>query len=292
MKTNPAVPYLFVTPGLLIVCLFIYYPVIDNLQSSFYSWNSFSPNREFLGIANYTRIFEDTVFQTALKNNLIHACISLIIQVFGGLVIAAVLEDTIFRKVAPLLRTVYFIPVLISITVIGLLFSFIYNPQIGLLNKFLEVIGLGELATGWLGNSDTAFYAVVAMGQWIGTGYIAMLYIVAMQKIPGELYEAAKMDGANKIQIFFNVTVPQVKEMTFVAVIFTLSQSMLTFADVYVLTQGGPGNSSQVLSTYLYDKAFVDNEMGYASTIANVIFAISIIFYITQSKILKTGKGD
>ncbi|MCM3790300.1 sugar ABC transporter permease [Domibacillus indicus] len=292
MKTNPAVPYLFVTPGLLIVCLFIYYPVIDNLQSSFYSWNSFSPNREFLGIANYTRIFEDTVFQTALKNNLIHACISLIIQVFGGLVIAAVLEDTIFRKVAPLLRTVYFIPVLISITVIGLLFSFIYNPQIGLLNKFLEVIGLGELATGWLGNSDTAFYAVVAMGQWIGTGYIAMLYIVAMQKIPGELYEAAKMDGANKIQTFFNVTVPQVKEMTFVAVIFTLSQSMLTFADVYVLTQGGPGNSSQVLSTYLYDKAFVDNEMGYASTIANVIFAISIIFYITQSKILKTGKGD
>lgn len=292
MKTNPAVPYLFVTPGLLIVCLFIYYPVIDNLQSSFYSWNSFSPNREFLGIANYTRIFEDTVFQTALKNNLIHACISLIIQVFGGLVIAAVLEDTIFRKVAPLLRTVYFIPVLISITVIGLLFSFIYNPQIGLLNKFLEVIGLGDLATGWLGNSDTAFYAVVAMGQWIGTGYIAMLYIVAMQKIPGELYEAAKMDGANKIQTFFNVTVPQVKEMTFVAVIFTLSQSMLTFADVYVLTQGGPGNSSQVLSTYLYDKAFVDNEMGYASTIANVIFAISIIFYITQSKILKTGKGD
>ncbi len=292
MKTNPAVPYLFVAPGFLLVCLFIYYPVIDNLQSSFFSWNSFSPNREFLGFDNYTRIFGDSVFQIALKNNLIHALVSLLVQVFGGLIIAAILEDNIFRKVAPVLRTIYFMPVLISITVIGLLFSFIYNPQIGLLNKLLEVVGLEQFATGWLGESSTAFSAVIAMGQWIGTGYIAMLYIVAIQKIPAELYEAAKMDGANKIQTFFYVTVPQVKEMTFVAVIFTLSQSMLTFADVYVLTQGGPGNSSQVLSTYLYDKAFVDNEMGYASTIANVIFAISIIFYTIQSKILKTGKGD
>jgi raffinose/stachyose/melibiose transport system permease protein len=285
-------PYFFVAPSLLIVSIFIYYPVVDNIQSSFFSWNSFSPDREFLGFNNYTRIFSDEVFLISLKNNFIHAGVSLLIQVGGGLVIAAILEDPLFRRVAPFLRTMYFLPVLISITVIGLLFSFIYNPQIGLLNQFLTFLGLEQWTTGWLGNSDTAFYAVIVMGQWIGTGYIVMLYIVAMQKIPGELYESAKIDGANKIQTFFLVTVPQVKEMTFVAVIFTLSQSMLTFADVYVLTQGGPGNSSQVLSTYLYDKAFVDNEMGYASTIANVIFAISIIFYITQTKVFKSGKGD
>ncbi|MFP7298613.1 carbohydrate ABC transporter permease [Neobacillus niacini] len=285
-------PYLYIAPGLLIISIFIYYPVVENVISSFYKWTPFSDTREFTNIDNYVKLFKDSIFIIALKNNFIHAIISLIIQVGGGLIIAAILEDKVFRKFAPFLRTIYFIPVLISITIVGLLFSFIYNPQFGLLNKFLTVIGLSELTNGWLGDSSTAFYAVIAMGQWIGTGYIVMLFIVAIQKVPQELYEAGRVDGANKIQTFFHVTIPQVKETTFVAVIFTLSQSMLTFADVYVLTQGGPGNSSQVLSTYLYDTAFVDNEMGYASTIANVIFAISIVFYVIQTKVFRTGEGD
>lgn len=285
-------PYLFIAPCLLIMITFIYYPVIENLFSSFYSWTPFSDTKDFVNIDNYTRLFSDNVFHTALKNNLVHAAISIVIQVFGGLVLAAILEDTVFRRFSLLLRSVYFIPTLISITVTGLLFSFIYNPQIGLLNKALEFVDLGHLATGWLGKSETAFFAIIGMGQWIGLGYITMLYIVAIQKIPEELYDASKIDGCNKIQAFLHITVPQVKEMTFVAVVFTLSQSMLVFADVYVLTGGGPGNSTQVLSTYLYEKAFVDNEMGYASTIANVIFAISILFYIIQSKLFKTGEGN
>ena len=292
MVYKKTTPYLFILPGLLIVLMFIYYPVIENIYSSLFSWTPFSDTREFVQLHNYSRLFDDSIFFTAIKNNLIHSVISLLIQVFGALVLAAILEDTIFRKFSPLLRTVYFFPVLIPITVTGLLFSFIYNPQIGLLNKALDVIGLGQYTTGWLGESGTAFYAVVAMGQWIGLGYTTMLFIVAIQNIPQELYEAAKIDGCNKIQSFFYITVPQVKEMAFVVVIFTLSQSMLTFADVYVLTKGGPGNSTQVLSTYLYQKAFVDNEMGYASAIANVIFLISIVFYIIQSKLFKSGERD
>lgn len=291
MVYKKTTPYLFIAPGLLIVLSFIYYPVIENIYSSLFSWTPFSDTREFIQFNNYTRLFEDSIFITAIKNNLIHSIVSLLIQVFGALVLAAILEDTVFRKVSPLLRTVYFFPVLIPITVTGLLFSFIYNPQIGLLNKGLDVIGLGQFAKGWLGDSDTAFNAIIAMGQWIGLGYTTMLFIVAIQNIPDELYEAAKIDGCNKIKAFFHITVPQAKEMMFVVVIFTLSQSMLTFADVYVLTKGGPGNSTQVLSTYLYQKAFVDNEMGYASAIANVIFLVSIVFYLVQSKLFKTGEG-
>ncbi|MEH7116476.1 sugar ABC transporter permease [Neobacillus vireti] len=290
MVYKKTTPYLFILPGLIIVLVFIYYPVIENIYSSLFSWTPFSDTREFVQLHNYSRLFDDSIFFTAIKNNLIHSVISLLIQVFGALVLAAILEDTVFRKFSPLLRTVYFFPVLIPITVTGLLFSFIYNPQIGLLNKALDVIGLGQYTTGWLGESGTAFYAVAAMGQWIGLGYTTMLFIVAIQNIPQELYEAAKIDGCNKIQSFFYITLPQVKEMAFVVVIFTLSQSMLTFADVYVLTKGGPGNSTQVLSTYLYQKAFVDNEMGYASAIANIIFLISIVFYIIQSKLFKSGE--
>lgn len=286
-------PYLYIAPSLLIVAFFIYHPVVENLQSSFYSWSPFSADRKFLGLSNYTRLFEDSVFLLALKNNVIHAMISFVIQVLGTLVLAAILEDTVFRRISPILRTVYFLPVLISISVIGLLFTFIYNPEIGLLNKLLTMVGLNEYTTGWLGNSHTAFYAVIAMGQWQGIGYYAMLYIVAIQKIPNDVYEAAKIDGAGKVQSFLSVTIPHVKEMLFVVSILVVSQSILVFSDVYVLTGGGPGYSSQVLSTYLYQIAFVNNEMGYASAISNVILLMTFLLYVVQTKIFKTGEeGD
>ena len=274
----------------MIIALFIYYPVLRNVYSGFFSWNPFSSDMDLIGFDNYTRLIDDGIFNVALKNTLLHAGISLVFQVFGGLILAAILEDTLFRRVSAILRTVYFIPVVISVSIIGLLFSFIYNPQIGLLNKLLEIIGLGRYATGWLGNDETAIYAVIAMSQWQGIGYVTMLFIVAVQKIPQDLYEAAKIDGSNKIQTFFHITVPSVKEMMFVTSVFVISQSFLTFADVFVLTGGGPANSSQVLSTFLYQKAFVDNEMGYASAIANIILAIAFTLYLLQTKIFRTGR--
>ncbi|UUZ82030.1 sugar ABC transporter permease [Paenibacillus sp. P26] len=290
MAKHKITPYLYVAPSLLIVAFFIYYPVLDNVQSSFYSWSPFSAGRDFVGTTNYIRLFHDSVFQLALKNNLIHAVISFVIQVLGTLVLAAILEDTVFRRISPLLRTVYFFPVLISISVIGLLFTFIYNPEIGSLNKGLTLVGLKEYTTGWLGDSNTAFYAVIAMGQWQGIGYYAMLYIVAIQKIPNEIYEAAKIDGAGKIRTFLNVTAPQVKEMVFVVSILVVTSSILVFSDVYVLTGGGPGYASQVLSTYLYQAAFVNNEMGYASAISNVILLITFLLYLVQTKLFKISE--
>jgi raffinose/stachyose/melibiose transport system permease protein len=285
-------PYYYVIPCVILLAIFIYYPVIQNVQSSFYSWSPFSDVKKFQGIDNYTRLFKDAIFFLALKNTLTHVLISLVVQVCGGVILAAILEDVLFRRIAPFLRTVFFIPVLISVSVIGLLFSFIYNPEVGLLNKLLTIIGLGQYNTGWLGNSSTAIYAVIAMSQWQGLGYITMLFIVAIQKIPSELYEAAKIDGSNKVQAFFHITIPQVKEMMLVTIIFVISQSFLTFADVYVLTNGGPGFSSQVLSTYLYQEAFVKNELGYASAIGNVILAIAFMLYIIQTTLFKTrGEG-
>lgn len=283
-------PYIYIAPGLLAVALFIYYPIAENIRVAFFNWNPFSDTKQFLGLQNYVRLFHDPVFYLALKNNTIYALISLLLQVFGSLILAAVLEDSIFRKVAPLLRTVYFIPVLISMTVIGLLFSFVYNPEFGMLNHLLKLAGLGQWTTGWLGNSKTAIYAVITVSQWQSLGYVIMLYIVVIQKIPGDLYEAAKIDGASKIQAFFNVTLPQVKEMMFVASVYTVSGSYLVFNEVYVLTNGGPGFSSQVISTYMYQKAFVNNEMGYASAIANVILLITVMLFLLQKKLFKTGE--
>ncbi|MGG3469483.1 sugar ABC transporter permease [Neobacillus pocheonensis] len=277
-------------PALLMLALFVYYPLARNIINGFYEWNPFTLDRSFVSLDNYTRLFKDPVFFTVLKNNLLYAIISVILQVGLGLVIAAILEDKIFRRFSTFFRTTFFIPVLISMTVIGILFSFIYNPDVGLLNSFLRLIGLGEWTEGWLGNPKTSIFAVIAVSQWQSIGYTVMLYVLAVQKVPGELYEAATIDGAGKIRTFFSITVPQVKEMTFVLLIYTVTGSFLVFSEVYVLTQGGPSNSSQVFSTYLYQKAFIDNEPGFASAIANVILGITLIFYFVQNKFLKTGE--
>ncbi|CAH0145451.1 carbohydrate ABC transporter permease [Peribacillus simplex] len=291
IKLDKFVPYLYLLPALVFLLL-VYIPIFQNVGDSLYNWSTFSPNKAFVGLDNYITLFKDPVFYEALKNNILYAVISIVFQVFGGLIVAAVLEDKLIRKFSPIFRTVYFLPVVVSMTVIALLFSFFYNPEVGLLNQFLNMIGLNNLAQPWLGDSETAIYAVIAVSQWQSIGYIAMLYIVSIQKISPELYEAAEMDGASKIKTFFHITVPATKEMTFVAVILTLTGAFTVFNEPYILTGGGPGTSSEVLSTYLYKTAFSKDMMGYASAIATVILIITLLISLVQMKIFKTGKED
>ncbi|TCP20775.1 carbohydrate ABC transporter membrane protein 1 (CUT1 family) [Scopulibacillus darangshiensis] len=285
-------PFVYLAPVLVILVLFVYYPIFSNVYYSFFDWGSFSNTMHFTGLSNFINLFKDSVFFTALKNNIYYAIISEIILVGGGLVLAAILEDKLVRRYATFLRTIYFLPVLISITVIALLFEFFYNPQTGLLNKLLESIGLDGLTRAWLGNGDTAIFAVIAMSQWQSLGYVAMLFIISIQKIPSELYEAARIDGAGKVKQFFHITVPQVKEMAFVATIMTLTQAFTVFNEPYILTGGGPGHSSEVLTTYLYHSAFNEDAMGYASAIATVILAITLIISVVQLKVFRSGEGD
>jgi raffinose/stachyose/melibiose transport system permease protein len=282
-------PYAYLAPSVILLVIFIYIPVVENVQFSFYNFNPFSISKKFIGLLNYKFLFKDSVFYTAMKNNVWYAVISMIFQVCGGLLIAAILEDKVFRRVSGLFRTVFFLPVLISMSVIGLLFNFLYNPT-GIINQVMKAIGLGHYTTGWLGNSHTAIFAVIAVSQWQSVGYIAMLLIVAIQKIPYELYEAARIDGATKIRAFFRITVPLVKEMTLVTSVVTLSGAFLVFSEVFILTNGGPGYSSEVLSTYMYHKAFINNQMGYASAIANVILVITLVLSLIQMKMFRTGK--
>ncbi|KDN93009.1 sugar ABC transporter permease [Bacillus velezensis] len=285
------VPYLFLAPALVFL-LFVYIPIIENVFFSLFEWSSFQPEKTFIGLKNYIDLFRDSVFFTALRNNVLYAVISLICQVGGGLILAAVLEDRLVRKWSPFFRTVFFLPVVISMTVIALLFDFIYNPEIGLLNQLLEAVGLDELTRAWLGDENTAMLSVIFVSQWQSVGYIAMLYIVSIQSIPAELYESAQLDGAGKIQQFFHITVPQTKEMSFVAVVMTLTGAFTVFNEPYILTGGGPGNASEVLSTFLYKSAFTKDMMGYASAIATVVLLLTLALSLIQMKFFKTGKEE
>lgn len=280
----------FIIPALLLIVLFVFLPIVFNLYYSMFRWSAFEMNGEFVGLDYYTKLFRDPVFYIALKNNSLYAVISLLFQVGGGLVIAAILEEKIIRRWQPFFRTVFFMPAVISISVVGLMWQLLYNPDIGLINGALKAIGHNDWARSWLGDSKTAIYAVVAVSQWQYTGYMTMLFLIAMHKIPGELYEAAMMDGASRIRTFFHITIPQLKEMILVGSMITVIGAFKVFDEVYVMTFGGPGRSTEVLGTMLYRAAFRNDEMGYASSIGTVIFAITLLLSLLQMRISKTGR--
>ena len=280
--------WVWVLPAVVLLGVFVYYPIVDNIRLSFYSWSAFSPRAAFVGLDNYATAFGDSVFRRALLNNVLYAVISIVFQVGGSLVLAAILEEVVHTRLRGILRTVYFIPATISITVAGILFSFLYNPQIGLANRALHAVGLGSLSQDWLGNPNTSIFAIIGMSQWQSIGYTAVLFIVAIQRIPRELYEAARVDGASGVRTFFSITIPLLREMTTLVTVLTLSGAFLVFNEVMVMTAGGPSNSSQVLGTWLYQNAFLQDDMGYAAAIATVIFLIT--FLVSAAQILYTRR--
>lgn len=295
MNRKKLTPYFFVIPGLVIILLFVYYPIVQNLIYSVLDWDLFSGSKEFIGLKNYRKLFESDAFWVALKNNLWYISISLFFQVGISLVIAAILENMRMKKLSAVYRTTFFIPSLISLTVIGLLFTFVFEPQ-GILNTFLRSVGLDSLARGWLGDEKTAIFSVVAVSQWKSIGYTIMLLIVAIQRIPQEIIEAATLDGASRLKSFFHITIPMIKDTILTVMIITTSGGFLVFNEIYIITNGGPYGSSEVLSTILYKNAFVHGKIGYASAIGNVILLFSVIFALIQNgafaNIGKMKKGE
>lgn len=290
VRSHGVVNWLYVLPALILIACFVYYPLIANLVYSFFAFSAGAGAMTPVGLDNIVRVINDPIIHTALINNVAYAIVSIICQVGGGLVIAAWLTSLMGKRMGAFLRSVYFMPAVISITVVALMFTFIYNSRGGLLNSFLEAVGLGHLQTAWLADVDTAMGSVIAVSQWQSIGYICMLYIVALQQIPSEYYEAAALDGAGRIRQFFSITIPQAKEMIFVAMILTVSGAFTVFNEPFILTGGGPGNTTQVLATYMYNHGFYQNQMGYASAIATLIFVITLILSLVQMLSFRSGK--
>lgn len=273
----------WVVPAVAVVCVFVYYPLLLNFRYSVEESNIFSGEQTFVGLDNYTRMIEDPVFWRSLVNNVLYAGISVVFQVFFAMVLAALIESQVRSgRLRGALRAIYFLPSAMSLTVTGLLFSFIYQPQSGLLNGILDVVGLEALQQAWLGNSSTALCAVIAMSQWQGFGYSTLLFAVAIQRIPSEIYEAAAIDGIGPFRQIFSITTPLIREMTGLMMIVTMSGAFQVFNEVMVMTSGGPDNSTQVLGTWLYRSGFVKNDFGYAAAIAVVIFVITLTLAIIQ----------
>lgn len=272
----------WVVPALVVLAVFVYLPLVQNFGFSTLTWDIYTGDHTFVGLGNYRELFGDPVFWSSFANNLWYALVSILFQVFGALLLAALVESVRSRRWQRSLRAVYFIPSAISLTVAGLLFYFIYEPRLGLLNHGLDLVGLGQFAQSWLGQESTAMFAVIAMSQWQGFGYCTLLFAVAIQRIPSELYEAASLDGVGAFRRFFTVTLPLVREMTGLMMMVTVSGAFQVFNEVMVMTSGGPNNSTQVLGTWLYRNGFVRNDFGYAAAIGTVIFVITLTIAMAQ----------
>lgn len=289
VKTRKFTPYVYMLPGLLMVLFFVYIPVVTNVGYSFFRLSSYSAGQTFVGLDNYRRFFLSGILPTMLKNNILYAVISLIVQVGFGTAIALLLESGLVRLgMGNFFRNLYYVPALISLTAVGLMFTFIYDPSVGFLNALLKLFGAA--GKGWLGDSKLAIYCIIAMSQWQFTGYITLLMVVAFQNIPRDYMEAAAIDGAGKLKQALYIMIPQAKEQLLVCTIITVIGAFKLYTEVYSTTAGGPGNSSQVLGLFLYQQAFLHDDLGMAAVTGVFIFSVTILLSILQIRISRSGQ--
>ncbi|SHE91202.1 raffinose/stachyose/melibiose transport system permease protein [Kaistia soli DSM 19436] len=261
-----------ILPAAILFGLFYVWPFASGFWLSLHSWDGFSPP-VFIGMANYVRLASDRIFLGALENNIIFVIAILILKNVLGLGLALLLNRAMVGR--SFFRAAAFVPVTMSFVAVGLLWSWIYNPVFGLLNAGLDLFGLGFLKHSWLGDANTALYAIIAVDVWKWLGFHGVIYLAGLQTIPAELYESATMDGAGRFRRFWHVTLPLIMPIVFINSILGLSGAFVrNFDIVYVLTKGGPNHATEVALTYMMTKAFQDGAMSYAAAMGYVLFMI------------------
>jgi raffinose/stachyose/melibiose transport system permease protein len=272
-------PWMFLAPALLVYTGFLVAPMLSTLYISFFKWDGLSADMTFVGFANYVRIlFQDEVSQLALRNNLLWTAGAVIIPTAIGLLLAVGLNKlTVVNK---LMRTLYYMPAVLPLISVGLIWGWLYNPHFGAINVFLKSIGLGGLAGGWLSSYEMALPATFITYVWSHVGFPMIIYLAGLQAIPQEQYEAARIDGASPLHMFRYITLPGLKETHVIVLSLAVINGFRVFDLIYTMTYGGPGRSTHVLGTWMYFQAFQYYEAGYGAAIAWVIAAIVLVVAI------------
>lgn len=270
--------WLFILPALLGTIIFIIIPVFCSFGLSFMKWDLLNP-MEFVGFKNYTDIFSDAVFFKILLNTIVFAISTSVFGVIIPLILAAVINSKV--RGSEFYKTTYFLPFITPMIVIGIVWEWIFDPNIGLLNHILH------LHINWLYDVVFAMPALIFVSVWKLIGYNMIIFLSAFGGIPQNIYEAAKIDGANPIQTFFNVTVPMLSPTIFFVIIITAISSFQVFDLIYLMTQGGPFDSTNVLVYSIYQNAFEYFNVGRASAIAYVLFFIILVLTLIQWSLRK-----
>ncbi|WP_407270955.1 carbohydrate ABC transporter permease [Radiobacillus sp. PE A8.2] len=270
-------------PAILIYLVFAILPILQSFYYSLMEWDGFS-EMQFVGFANFSELFQDPLFWNSMKNNIYVVLAS----VFGQVPIALFIALLLNRKLKGLkiFRTIGFLPVVLSTVVISLTWSLIYNSENGLINELLRTVGLGAIAQNWLGDSSWAMISVLVTVIWQFVGLYLIIFLAALQNVPEEVLEAAKIDGASEWTTTWKITVPMIWDTVIVAVILCISGSLKTFDLIYVMTHGGPAHSTDVMALYMFNETFSQLQYGYGSAVSVVIFFFSLILIYVVTKLL------
>ncbi len=266
---------LFVVPALLIYLVFMIYPFLNTIYLSFTNWNGIAPDKEWVGLANYVRIFQEGPALQAFINNIVWVLIGTIAPVVLGLFEALLVWSG--ARASLLFRTLFFLPFVLPLVVVGIVWQWIYHPLFGVLNKVLDGVGLEDLSRGWLADPHTALYAVLIAAIWGATGFCFLILHASLQNVDTSTVEAAMIDGAGWFRRAWSVVIPQIAPQLTMVTAVTLIGGFAVFDIIFVMTGGGPGNASQVLATYTYKTAFQQNEAGFGSALAMLITILSLV---------------
>lgn len=278
------VAYLFLLPTVILMAIFTWYPLAQAVYASLFRWDGIRPLSEstFVGLGNYLDLTVDPFFLNAAKNTLLWMAMYIINPTVLGLLVAIMVDSRV--KGETFFKSVIYLPGTIALVLVGFIWTWIYFPQ-GPVNQVLQAIGLGHLSRAWLADKVTVLPAINIASTWVRTGFAMVVFLAGLRAIPPDLVEASKIDGASRWQTIWHVILPLLRPAFTVVIGTSLMLSIAVFDEVYVMTQGGPGRASEVLSLYLYAKTFRDQMAGLASAIGVVMFIVSALggtLYVRQ----------
>jgi raffinose/stachyose/melibiose transport system permease protein len=274
---------LFLIPAIVGYILFFIWPLLSNFYYSFTNWNGLNPSYKFIGFKNYVGIFQDREMVIAIKNTLLYAGLMTLVQNVLAIPLAVALDAKL--KTKNFLRLLFFVPAVMSPLVVGFLWSYIMAPGSGLLWILFEQIGLTPI--NWLGNPKIVMYSITMVSVWQWTGWAAVIYLANLQGISQDYYEAARVDGANVWKQFWNITFPMLAPALTINVMNSMIGSLKVFDIIMSMTQGGPGSSSETITTVLIKRAFTESRLGYGSAIAVVFLGITAFLSMILLKYLQ-----
>lgn len=293
-KAQP-LPVLFVCisvlPAVILTLMFTIWPTAQALYLSFTNATSLGLNNKFVGLDNYIYMFHDKSFIQALTNTAKLMAVVPVITIFCSLVLAFVLNQCKLKE-RVLYRTIFYFPNIVSLTVVGIIWSFVFHPNVGIVNKILGAVGLESLQRSWLGDSKTALWCIAFTLLWQAAGYYMVMHIAAMDGISPEIYESATLDGASAWRKLISITMPLMKDIIGITFVLALSGTInLSFVLSQVMTGGGPNGASSVLLQYMYTQGFVNGNFGYAMAITVFTLAISVALSMLSRKLTDASEG-
>ncbi|MDQ6671554.1 MAG: sugar ABC transporter permease [Chloroflexota bacterium] len=276
--------YLFLLPAVALTVAFVIWPIAQSFRLSLYSWNGDGP-QTFVGLQNFLKLAQDKAYTAAFGHNILFMAAYTILEVVIGFFLAAMLNTRIRGVV--FFRTVYFMPVVVPTAVAALLWSMLLAPTVDPFSAFFRAVGLPFLAHSWLGDSNTALYAVVAITVWKNVGVSMIVYLAAMQDVPAELMEAASIDGAGTIRKYVSIVLPLLRPITAVLIALSIIYAMRTFDVVWALTGTQPRAALEMVSTLIVRIAFSFHQFGLASALAVVLFAVIFVLALLQTRFME-----